>query len=105
MHRSTGYGTGTIGCLPSRNHPETRSIGTCGWGPHHGGRTIVATSTAVGVGFTILIPVPRCSIWVLDTLDLCQLALQADGTLPITYEPLAVPDDNVIHASTLQVSS
>ncbi len=34
--------------------------------------------------------------WGAHTLDLCQWACDADGTMPIEWEPKDVPDDNVI---------
>jgi predicted dehydrogenase len=34
--------------------------------------------------------------WGAHTLDLCQAAAGADGTLPVEYEPLDVPGDNAI---------
>lgn len=34
--------------------------------------------------------------WAAHTLDLCQWANQADDTTPIEFEPIDVPDDNVI---------
>jgi predicted dehydrogenase len=37
--------------------------------------------------------------WGAHTLDLCQWALQADDTTPVTYEPLQVPGDNVIECA------
>lgn len=37
--------------------------------------------------------------WGAHTLDLCQWALEADDTTPISYEPLDVPGDNVIECT------
>jgi predicted dehydrogenase len=34
--------------------------------------------------------------WGAHTLDLCQWAKQADDTMPVTYEPIDLPDDNAI---------
>ncbi|MGA0041198.1 MAG: Gfo/Idh/MocA family protein, partial [Pirellulales bacterium] len=37
--------------------------------------------------------------WGAHTADLCQWALRADGTMPVTYEPLDVEGDNVIECT------
>lgn len=37
--------------------------------------------------------------WGAHTADLCQWALQMDGTMPVTYEPLEVAGDNVIECT------
>ncbi len=34
--------------------------------------------------------------WGAHTLDLCQWAKQADDTMPVSYEPIDLPDDNAI---------
>lgn len=37
--------------------------------------------------------------WGAHTVDLCQWALRADGTLPLTYEPIDLPNDNAIECT------
>ena len=37
--------------------------------------------------------------WGAHTLDICQMALAADDTTPVTYEPQDVPGDNVIECT------